>query len=86
METINYTILLFRDSQGNKQSAVVEEGFDKIQICGLKDANGNEVHFGSENYHAKNWCKENGIEMRQTSNYNDFDQIWENAYPSESIG
>jgi len=59
--TADFQVWAFRDSHGNTAINVCEESSDTIQICGLKNVEGDGVYFESEAYHAPAWCHVNGI-------------------------
>jgi len=56
---ITYSIYVVEDKFENKTAVVAEEGFQTIQICGLKNSKGNEVHFESEAYHLEEFARKN---------------------------
>jgi hypothetical protein len=77
-ETKVYTrIYLLKDSLGNTTSAVVEEGCDRAQICGMHDRDGKPVHFESDAYHIGKFCEDHGIECRIINREEDFDALWD---------
>lgn len=74
---VKATIFLVQDMHGNKDYAVVGDTSDTVQINGMRDQDGMLLHFESEAYHLKSWCKENGISCREIVRQYDFYTLWE---------
>ncbi len=72
-------IYLVKDSHGNEASATCEEGADTVQICGMKDKDGNPQYFESEAYHIHSFCNDYGFELRIHELSYEFDDLWEEA-------
>ena len=69
-------IYLVKDSFGNKASATCVEGGDKIQICGLKDKDGEDIYFESEAYHLQPFVEDEGLQYKMIEDIHSFDELW----------
>ena len=61
---------------GTKQVRLVRKSSDTIQICGLKNQDGEPSYFESDAYHLASYCVENGLEMIVIEDIYDFDELW----------
>jgi hypothetical protein len=67
---IPFYVYATKDVHGNYDAAVCDDESDCIQICGMKDKDGNPIYFESDAYHLHDWCKENGLAYsRHQSDY-----------------
>lgn len=57
----DYMVYGVMDSHGNMWAGVSPEPADDVQVCGMKDKEGKDLHFESEAYHLQDWCKKNGL-------------------------
>lgn len=73
---VNYTIYLMIDSHGNKESVIVNDIYNIVQILGMKNKEGDRKHFESEAYHTPTFCKENNIELKIINRKDYFDDLW----------
>lgn len=69
---IEFTAYLLWDNHGNKLGLVVNDNNDIVCVPGLRDDEGNLLHFESEAYHLKNWVKENKLNIAEKNAHIDF--------------
>lgn len=60
---VECTVWLVRDSFGNKQSGVIEETCDTVQVSELLGKDGIHEYFESEFYHLSTFCKEHEMSL-----------------------
>lgn len=77
MKNIEFKIYLLIDSHGNQTAVVVEDSSQTVQVCGLKQSNGEPFNFEAEDYHLERFCKQYEIELRVTSECLDFQMTWD---------
>lgn len=58
---ITYTIFMVHDSHGNRDYDVAIDNGEGIQICGMRDSNGEALYFESDAYHLGGWCEQHGL-------------------------
>ncbi len=75
--TVHVKIYLVKDSHGNTGSATCECSSDIIQICGMKDEDGNNLYFESDAYHLETWCTDNGLEYQNQNTTHGFENLWD---------
>ena len=76
---VSISLYLLVDSHGNKAYAVCEDGSNTVQICGLKDENGENVTFESEAYHISTFAKNYKIDVQKIEYSNSFDILYNNS-------
>ena len=62
---LEYQIYVVTDDFGNKNAVVACDESERLMVSGMKNPDGESVHFDSEVYHIKNWCEDNGLEYRE---------------------
>jgi hypothetical protein len=76
MEDVKVKIYLVKDSFNNKDACVVSDSCETVQVCGMKDKNGESLYFESDAYHLDNWCAENGLEIKIVDHSHNFNDLW----------
>ena len=69
-------IYLMKDSEGNKESVIVQDSSNCAQVFGMKDKEGKSLHFESEAYHISTFCHDNDIELKIIDTEDNFDDLW----------
>lgn len=58
---VEFTVWKVEDSHGNTDGGVVSEGYDIVQVNGMKDHHESRIYFESDFRHLSTWCLENDI-------------------------
>jgi len=57
-----YKIFVVRDSFKGWWAVVTEEDSNIIQVCGMRNKEGEGLYFEAEAYHLETWCKRNNLD------------------------
>lgn len=76
---VKSTIFLVKDAHGNCASATSEDNSATIHITNIKNEVDENLHFESEAYHLKTFCKENKLEYKVIESIKDFDELWDST-------
>ena len=77
MKNITFKIYLLIDGHGNKTAVVTDDSSQTVQICGMKNAAGELLHFETDAHHIAKFCADNGIELRVVNESIDFAMTWD---------
>lgn len=62
--SVKVEIFVAKDKHGNFCSAVTDDRANDIQLCGLKNAAGEEVYYENDAWGFEHFCRENGIDYK----------------------
>ena len=57
----SYILIGVKDSHGHTWEVVVGDWSDRMQVCGMLNAERKEVYFEAEAYHISTWCATHGL-------------------------
>lgn len=66
---LEYIVCDVKDSHGNRDALVCNEMSDTVQICGMKNKEGENVYFESDAHHLFEWCDSNGLTYSVGNNF-----------------
>ena len=76
---IEFTIYLLKDAHGNEAFAVVEDSYNTVQVCGMRNESGELEYFESEAHNLHSFCTRNNISMKSMKMKSDFNRLWMNG-------
>lgn len=60
---IEFTVWKVEDAHGNTDGGTINEEYDTVQVCGMKNKEGKSQYFESDFRHLGKWCEENNITL-----------------------
>jgi len=63
LKKIDFHVFGVMDSHNNTWGGILEDLADSIQVYGIRNVDGELLHFESDGYHLYTWCKDNALTL-----------------------